>query len=149
MSEQPGQPPRAAEVHAEFHGNITGPVAAVNYGTQTQNIGTAPSEVTEADRAALAQLLQQLKDQVAAAAPPEKKTAALEQVNTLQAAVSTEKPDRRTLTKMEYVRDWFLDNLPSLAGTVTSVVVSPVVGKLVAAAGDSLATEFQRRFLQE
>jgi hypothetical protein len=148
MSEQPVQPSRG-DVHAEFHGNITGPVAVTNYGTQTQNIGAPVGEVTEADRAALAQLLQQLKSQVAASAPPEKQAAALERVNDLQAAVSTEKPDKRTLTKMEYVRDWFLDNLPSLAGTVTSVVVSPVVGKLVATAGDSLAAEFQRRFLEQ
>jgi hypothetical protein len=137
---------RGGEVHAEFHGNITGPVAAVNYGTQTQNVGAIQAELTDADRAEIQRLLGELRARVAAEAPPEKQAAALERVSELEAAVTSEKPDRRAVTRMEYARDWFLDNLPALAGSVTSIVVSPIVGKLVAAAGDSLVAEFQRRF---
>jgi hypothetical protein len=47
---------------------------------------------------------------------------------------------------MEYVKRWFVKNLPGLAGAVTSIVVHPIVGKLVEAAGDALAAEFRRRF---
>lgn len=80
---------------------------------------------------------------MAAEAPPEKKEAALERVQELEEAVTAEKPD---LTTMEYVKQWFVKNLPGLAGAVTGVVVNPIVGKLVEAAGDALAAEFRRRF---
>jgi len=50
------------------------------------------------------------------------------------------------LTTMEYVKKWFVKNLPALAGSVTSLVVHPVVGKLVTAAGDAAVAEFNRRF---
>jgi hypothetical protein len=36
--------------------------------------------------------------------------------------------------------------LPELAGAVTGVIIHPIVGKLVEAAGDGLAAEFRRRF---
>ena len=61
----------------------------------------------------------------------------------LEQAVTEKKPD---LSTMEYVRSWFLKNLPGLAGAVTSVVVHPIVGKLVEAGGDALVSEFRRRF---
>jgi len=64
-------------------------------------------------------------------------------VQELEEAVTAEKPD---LTTMEYVKQWFVKNLPGLAGAVTGVVVNPIVGKLVEAAGDALAAEFRRRF---
>jgi hypothetical protein len=47
---------------------------------------------------------------------------------------------------MEYVKNWFTKNVPGLAGAVTSVVVHPVVGKLVSAAGEAISSEFKRRF---
>ena len=50
------------------------------------------------------------------------------------------------MTTMEYVKRWFVKNLPGLAEAVTGVVVHPIVGKLVEAAGDALAAEFRRRF---
>ena len=76
-------------------------------------------------------------------APPEKKDAALERVDELEEAITAQEPD---LPTMEYVKRWFVRNLPDLAGAVTSVVVHPIVGKLVEAAGDALAAEFRRRF---
>jgi hypothetical protein len=47
---------------------------------------------------------------------------------------------------MEYVKNWFGKHLPGLAGTVVGVLVHPVVGKLVEAAGDAAADEFKKRF---
>ena len=34
----------------------------------------------------------------------------------------------------------------ALAGAVTSVIVNPIVGKLVEAAGETVSEEFRRRF---
>ncbi|MEU6033004.1 hypothetical protein ABZ825_39460 [Streptomyces tauricus] len=53
------------------------------------------------------------------------------------------------LSTMEYVRRWFTHNLPALAGAVTSLVIHPVVGHLVEAAGGTLAEEFRHRFGSE
>jgi hypothetical protein len=123
--------------------SISGQVAVGKDITQTQTIGVTQSEVSEADLAQLRQLLADLKTQVEAQAAPERKDAALERVGELQEAITAQKPD---LTTMEYVSAWFARNLPKLAGAVTSVVIHPIVGKLVEAAGDGLADDFRRRF---
>jgi len=61
----------------------------------------------------------------------------------LEEAVTAQEPD---LATVEYVKGWFVKNIPALAGTVTGVVLNPRVGKLVQAAGDTLAHEYKRRF---
>jgi hypothetical protein len=95
--------------------------------------------------AALRAAFEALREQVAAVPelPQAQKDAAQERVKELEEAVTAPEPD---LSTMEYVRNWFLKNLPGLAGAVTGVVVNPIVGKLVAVAGDTLSAEFQRRF---
>jgi hypothetical protein len=143
MSEQD---PSTDAIRATISGDISGQVAVGKGITQVQSIGAARPQITEADLAKLRQILADLKAKVAAKAPPEKKDAALERVKELEEAVTAGEPD---LTTMEYVKGWFAKNLPGLAGTVTSVVVHPIVGKLVEAAGDALATEFRRRFGRE
>ena len=100
-------------------------------------------EVTRAELEELNQLLAHLRSKVEVEAHPDKKDVALERVGELEGAIAEEKPD---LTTMEYVKNWFVKNLPGLAGTVTSVVVHPIVGKLVEAGGDALVEEFRRRF---
>jgi hypothetical protein len=118
-------------------GNVSGQVAIGKDIAQTQTVLTA-AETTE-----LAQAFADLRSQVAAQAPPEQRQAALERVDELEQAVHKEKPD---LTTMEYVRKWFGDHLPGMAGAVAGLVVHPVVGKLVEAAGDAVVAEFRRRF---
>jgi hypothetical protein len=113
---------------------------------QEQTVGATHPDVTEADLAALRQLLADLKAQVEVEAPPEKKESALERVDELEEAVTAKEPD---LTTMEYVKRWFAKRLPGLAGSVASIVVHPVVGKLVEASGEALASEFHRRFGEE
>ena len=130
-------------IRATISGDVSGQVAVGKGITQTQTIGAARPEVTEADLAELRRILADLRAKVAAEAPPDKKDTALERVEELEEAVIAEEPD---LTTMEYVKRWFVKNLPELAGAVTSVVVHPIVGKLVEAAGDVLAAEFRRRF---
>jgi len=117
---------------------------AVSEGEELDRQLSAISQKTEVDSA-----LDALKARIAAEAPPAQQAAALERVGELEQAVSTTEPTGKTLTRMEYVRDWFADNLPKLAGAVTGIVTHPVVGKLVESAGEGLVAEFRRRFGQE
>lgn len=74
---------------------------------------------------------------------PEDDQAALERLDELEEAVTAPEPD---LSTMEYVRRWFGKHLPALAGSITGLIVHPIVGRLVEAAGDTMAAEFRRRF---
>jgi hypothetical protein len=130
-------------VHVNIQGPVSGQVAAGKEISQVSVTGASGGAVTEADRAELRRLFGELQARVDEKAPPEQKAAATERVQELQAAVTADKPD---LTTMEYVRNWFAKRLPSLAGAVGTVVVHPIVGRLVEAAGDAVAAEFRRRF---
>ena len=121
--------------------NVSGGQVAIG-GTVNQ---TSTSVVTqgpsEADLAALLQQFATLRGELLA--DPETPDAAAEKLDELQAAVTAEEPE---LSTMEYVRDWFVKYAPKFAGAVTALVVNPIVGALVGAAGETLATEFKRRF---
>jgi hypothetical protein len=124
--------------------NVSDSQVAVGKGIiQTQTTSPDRSEVTEAELDELQWMLADLKRQVEAEAPPGKNDAALDRVEELEEAITAKEPD---LTTMEYVKNWFGKYLPTLAGAVTSVVVHPIVGKLVEASGDALAADFHRRF---
>jgi hypothetical protein len=125
-------------------GNVSGG-SQVAVGSDISQVRTqnASPNITEADRAALRQLFDDLKTKIEREAPPEEKEKALERVEELNEAVSAKEPD---LTTMEYVRNWFLKHLPSVAGSVTSLIVHPLVGKLVEVGGDALASTFRKRF---
>jgi hypothetical protein len=128
-------------ISGTIRGDVSGQVAIGKDIEQEQTVvgpGVTPEELAE-----LRSILAGVKERVAAEAPPEQRDAALERVDELEQAVTAEKPD---LTTMEYVRNWFAKNLPTLAGTVTGVFVNPIVGKLVQSGGDALVAEFQRRF---
>jgi hypothetical protein len=47
---------------------------------------------------------------------------------------------------MEHVKGWFARRFPRVSATVGAVLLSPIVAKLVEAAGDEFAEEFRRRF---
>ena len=79
-------------------------------------------------------------------APAELRDGALERAQELEEAVMSDEPD---LSTMDYVKKWFVKHLPGLAGTVTGLVIHPIVGKLVGAAGDKLVAEFREKFLEE
>lgn len=96
-----------------------------------------------ADLEALRGLFGDLRARVTAEAPPEMVDEAQAQVDALEEAAAAEKPD---LSVMERVRDWFLKNLPSVAGTVTSLLVNPILGQVLEEAGDLAAGELRRRF---
>jgi hypothetical protein len=128
-------------ISATISGDVSGQVAVGN------NINQQHSEihqtVTSSEMQQLQTMLAQLKSQVEAEAPADKRAAALERVDELEQAITEKKPD---LSTMEYVRNWFGKHIPGLAGAVVSVVVHPIVGKLVEAAGDLLAVDFRKRF---
>lgn len=132
------------QAHATVRGtvsNVSGGQVAIG-GTVTQTSTTvSPQGPTEADIAALLQQFAALRTQVLA--DPETPDAAAGKLDELQAAVTAEQPE---LSTMEYVRDWFVKYAPKFAGAVTALVVNPIVGALVGAAGETLATEFKRRF---
>jgi hypothetical protein len=138
-----GEAKRGGDVHATISGAVSGQVAVGNDITQSQQVAAFTGAVTADDMRALKALIADLKAAVEGAAPAEKKAAALERVAELEDAVTADVPD---LTTLEYVTSWFAKHLPALAGSVTSLVVHPLVGKVVGAAGDSLVAEFRRRF---
>jgi hypothetical protein len=128
-------------ISATISGDVSGQVAVGN------NIHQSRSEihqmVTAAEMQELQSMLAQLKSRVEVEAPANKKAAALERVGELEQAITEKKPD---LSTMEYVRNWFGKHIPGLAGAVASVVVHPIVGKLVETAGGMLAADFRQRF---
>jgi hypothetical protein len=124
-------------------GNVSGQVAVGENIHQAQSLQAGPSRLTEAELKSLSELIESLRAQVESEAPPEKKAPALERVSELEQAITAKEPDVST---MEYVKNWFVKNIPQLAGTVTSVVINPIVGKLVEAAGETVVNEFKRRF---
>jgi formate dehydrogenase maturation protein FdhE len=115
-------------------------VAVGHHIKQTQTYGAPP---TEAEMAQLRQMFEELKTKIAQEAPPGTQEKALERVDELQEAVTAKEPD---VTTMEYVKNWFVKNLPSVAGSVVGLIVHPIVGKLVEVGGDALASTFRKRF---
>jgi len=125
-------------ISANISGNVSGGQVAVGKDiAQTQTVGDV--SVTDEELAQLRVAFSDLATQVEAQAPPERRAAAVERVAELEQAVLADEPDVSTI---QYVGRWFRKNLPQLAGAVVSVVVNPIVGKLVGAAGDALVAEF-------
>jgi len=123
-------------------GGVDGQVA-VGHDIQQSRVDVRESRPTEDEVAELRQAFVELRAQIADAASVDTRDAAIERVGELEEAVISDDPD---LTTMEYVKGWFAKHLPKLAGAVTSVILNPIVGKLVAAGGDALAAEFRQRF---
>ena len=63
------------------------------------------------------------------------------QLETLHHAATAKTPDVSTMAR---VRNWFATNLPTFVGGVTGLLVHPVVGALVKAAGDAVVDQFKR-----
>jgi hypothetical protein len=131
----------APGIHATINGDVSGQIALGDNNSQSQTQVMTP--VPHVDIHELQQIFSQLKSRIEAEAPADKKDAALERVDELEQAIQEKEPD---LSTMEYVKTWFGKNMPGLAGAVVSVVVHPIVGKLVEAAGDAIAAEFKLRF---
>ncbi len=129
-------------IRATVSGPITGQVAVGTGITQTQRVSAPGTSLADDDVRALKQLIDDLRAGVETRAPLETKAAAHERVAELEQAITAKVPD---LSTMESVKNWFARHLPTLAGAVASVVISPLVGRIVSAAGDTIAAEFQRK----
>jgi hypothetical protein len=127
-------------ISANVTGPVQGQVAVGKDIRQRQAAGDMKIEITEAELAELSQAFTDLKAEVEANAAPEQKEAAVERVNELEEAITAEEPD---LTTVQYVKRWFVKNLPAVAGSVTGILIHPVVGKLVQSAGEAVAAQFQ------
>jgi hypothetical protein len=120
--------------------SVSGQVAI---GHDITQIHTEAAPVSQAELAELLQAFDSLKRQAAEQAPPDKQALAVQHLEELHEAVTAPKPE---LSTMEYVRNWFIKNIPTMAGAVTTVVLGPIVGRLVQAGGDVLSADFKRRF---
>ncbi len=128
---------------ANISGGVSGQFIQGDGNVQVQSAGAG--KVTEADLAEVRRMLEELKGRIESEAPPEKKEEALQQVQELQETLQSKDPED-VPDRLGGVKSWFKRNLPALAGAVVSVIVNPIVGKVVEAAGSGLAGEVQRRF---
>jgi hypothetical protein len=135
------QDPR--RIHTTIGGDVSGQVAIGSNITQTQSVTTVHGGVTPNDLQELRRLIRELEARVSQEAPPDKAGAAVERVRELDDALTGAAPD---LTTLQYVQQWFVKHVPTLAGSVTSLVIHPLVGRVVEAAGDAVVSEFRKRF---
>lgn len=139
------QESRGDQITGTVTGDVSGQVAIGKDISQTKISGPASERISEEELAELQQAFVELRAQVAARAPEESKDPAMARLDELEEAVTAEEPD---VTTIEYVKRWFAKNAPGIAGSVVGLLVNPIVGKLVQAAGDSVAAEFNRRVVR-
>ncbi len=130
-----GQPP-PGKFNVSFGDVTQSQVVMGDYSTVSQSVGLTPQEVAH-----LQSLFTSLRSTVAEQAPPEQRDQALAQAQELERAVVAEQPDPGRIRK---VLAWFKDNAPQVAGAVVSVVINPLVGKVVEGAGDAVADRFRQ-----
>jgi hypothetical protein len=113
-------------------GTVTGGQVIVgDYNTVSQRIGLSTAETAE-----LRSLFTDLRAGVTAQAPAPLPAEAEAQVTDLEGALVSEAPDPGRVGR---VLRWFRTNAPQLAGAVVSVVINPLVGKVVEGAGSAIA----------
>jgi hypothetical protein len=127
-------------------GTITGNTGQAAIGTDIQQSQTRidlAGAPTAEELQQLAAAFEELKTRVAQEAPPEVREEAVRKAQELEKATTAPEPD---VPAMARARRWFLEHVPTLFGAVTTVVVNPIVGKIVHAAGEAIAKEYERRF---
>jgi hypothetical protein len=129
------------DIEARVTGPVQGQVAIGREIVQQQAVGSMATGPTPDERLELKRAIDALRAQVAADAPADQRAAAVERIDELEQAIDADEPD---VTTLRYVRGWFAKHLPGLAGSVVGVVVHPVVGKLVEAAGDAAVAQFRQ-----
>jgi hypothetical protein len=107
-----------------------------DYNTVSQRRGLSPAQTAE-----LRAIFADLKSSVAEGAPEELRGEALAKAGELEHALVNEQPDPGTVRR---VLRWFKEHAPQLAGAVVSVVVNPLIGKLVEGAGSAIADELRQ-----
>jgi hypothetical protein len=100
-------------------------------------------EVTEADLASLREAFTRVREALAEHDQTGSRGPAEERLDELEEAVTGPEPK---VSVMVYVRDWFAEKLPALAGAVAGLIIHPIAGLLVHQAGTDLAAEYERHF---
>lgn len=121
-------------------GDLSGQMAVGTRITQTST-RIEHGTVSEAELTELRDLLSGLRAQVSDEAPPERRAGALERIDELADAITADEPEIGTV---RYVLQWFRDKVGPLAGAVKTLVLNPLVAKVVGAAGDVAAADFER-----
>jgi hypothetical protein len=125
----------AGKFNISFTGPLyNSPVTIGDYNTVVQHNRLSPAEAADLER-----MFKGLRSAVAAQAPPEQREEALKQTSELEQAVVAEEPDA---ARVKRVLRWFKQHAPGLAGAIVSVVVHPLVGKIVEGAGEAIAGRF-------
>jgi hypothetical protein len=133
---------RADGVSMKIGGDLSGQVAIGQDIHQARSTTRMSSDVTGSDFVELAAEFARVRQQLAVL-PRDIAKQAERRLGELEEVVTSAQPD---VGKMADVRGWFARKVPSLASAVTRLVVHPIVGKVVAAAGDSIAADFHDRF---
>jgi hypothetical protein len=132
----------ADRISIHIGGNVTGQVVSgqgnvVNWQT-IQASGSVTVDELDQLHAAFNELRTRLEVDTEECAD-----SAQDKLDELEEAITGEQLDIPT---MEYVHGWFRRKLPGFASAVGKLIINPIVGKLVATAGDDLVSEFAHRF---
>ena len=130
-----GEEERSASKYNISMGDVSGQVVIGDYNTVAQRVGLTPQETAE-----LKSLFADTRTKVEVEAPPEHRQEALAQTEELERTVLAAQPDPG---RIQSILGWFKKNAPQVAGTIVSVVVNPLVGKVVEAAGEAIAERFR------
>jgi len=130
---------------ANFPGQFVGTQIAVGeHNTLEQKTSFAAHERLDPDElASLMQEFSALRDLVTTRVSPERREAALTQVGELETAtISSDEPEPRRLALLYR---WFVDNVPVLAESVATLLLGPLVGKLVGGGAGAMAATLGHR----
>ncbi len=111
------------------------PATAAAQPAQTVQPAASPAEIQQ-----LTTTLEGFHAQVAAQAPPEVRDDALAQATALEEAVGD-----GDLSRLKQAARWLARNAPRVGEAVASLVLTPIVGRLVGVAGDALVAELGLR----
>jgi hypothetical protein len=132
---------RGGKFNVSFGDVTQSQIVMGDYNTVSQRVGLTPEETAEL-RAAFSDM----RTTVARDAQPEQREEALAKAHELERAVVAEQPDPG---RIRTVLRCFRDNAPQLAGAVVSVVINPLVGKVVEGAGEAIANQFREVVKEE
>lgn len=135
MSQRDGTPDVSGNI--SVGGNFSGAAAIGSDIRQEVHLAA----LTDAETADLRREVDHLRAALLKEAPPDLREEASQRADELAEAVLTDRPD---LSKLERLRDWIGERMPQLASAFTTLVLHPVLGKLVAAGGDGLVGALRR-----
>lgn len=136
MNTEPNQ-----HIEATISGPVGGQVAIGSNISQQMRANHSPPSAEEL--ASLRKQLSSLQEQAVLIAPDWKKQATEEHMAKLEQAVLSEKPK---LVTMAYVKEWLEENLPEIADAASQLILSPIVFRLVQAAGEAATIQFRSLF---